>query len=1527
MNKKQRTGLVGLVLAIVLMAGFLAVPARAAEPENRFVLVADAGGKLIFAPEYVSYEPEWTIKEALGNAEHEFTGLSEGIVTAIDDVAGSFTRSDQNGSYDLTTMASAVTHYRFSETSGSSQPSEGLMLLMTAMADYLEKDEDVRSAAKEAYKKAYQAFVGITSENAKLYAGELNAAMQEYEDAQNGEKYSVSFQDGGKLCSVSNYAGLSLTAANAYGKTWKDDNGDGVLELPMGSYTFHVAWNGLHVQGAVEVSQQQTVTFSFPKDAHWLNTETFRLSGSYDGKERSFEDSEFALGSWTGRQLTVPVLDTFSGAVYAYAEFNNKIFSEEKLPKLTAVYTMRNAAATKTEQDIAFESRSSGAYSVLAAESRGNTVIYRISSEGADGYTYAQDYTVTFERIPTLKSLSLCDQAGTDQAATDVFRGSVTSYDYNVLDTVTAVTVSAVPFGSDYQVSVDNAVDNTVAINGETVVTVRVAANGYSNAYTLNIHPGEGHNLFFTSDLGVTIEVVNQNGVVMPFTVHRETATKNRYQYVLVPGDEYSYVATYNEHYHVADDFTLESVANKTISISFDAMGDWLEELAFGTAKSKAYKGDLPLNTVFDPAMHRYETKLVDTLHNAWVWVKTDPAASVQTVEALYDQRFSSERYHGVSHQLLLESGSTTGTKLERFLMWQNPYENTLTIRLSKVDNGVTYYQDYVTEFKRELTLKDITARCDDMDAVLVRPDGTLGFDPPCRDYTATVSMAARQLVLYPHSYTTENLSPGEETAGYRIRAGEQTVESGAPVVIELDGTLNTQEAVLSVENDKAPGGSTQYRIHIQKSPPVAVTFQTEPASALLHITETLSGNRLWPDENGVYMLCEGYSYAYALTSYGYVGKAGTLEVTRSEEKELVILDGETTYTVEETVDGGAVSMVWTLSEAPVNPAINSALGAMWPNFRGNKDNNSVTDAPLPIVAEEGSLYWATKLGSGYDADAVGSPILVDGDLITYGSDNLYRIDTMTGEVKASAKMDHKSAFSITPPTHWGGMIFVALSDGSIQAFNARTLEPLWLYRDPLRGQPNCPITVADGYLYTGFWNNETASANFVCLSVTDEDPTNAKEGKSASWYYTNKGGYYWAGACVRDGYVIVGTDDGTATKNSPTARLLLLDAATGRLCDSWDGLKGDIRSTVAYDNGAYYFTSKGGAFYGVRVDGENGTFYDGWSVDLVNGNGNTAMSTSSPSVYNGRAYIGLCGDGQFSAYGGHGIGVIDLASRRLVYSVPTQGYPQTSGLLTTAYQADTGYVYIYFFDNYTPGKLRVMRDRPGQTEADYLTTERGGDAAYALFTPTGEHAQYAICSPISDEWGTVYFKNDSAHLMAFGSAVERIEIETKPTKMTYVEGEKFDPTGMKVVAVYKNGLTRDVSKYVTCSENELTAQNPVVTVSFPYGLYHNAPSEETPGGMDSGVETTTPYVELEVTVKGGTPGDVNDDGSIDSQDAQQILDYEAGVPGASAPLGVADVSGDGVADSNDAVLVLQYVEKKIDKLPVDKTEKAAENE
>lgn len=252
--------------------------------------------------------------------------------------------------------------------------------------------------------------------------------------------------------------------------------------------------------------------------------------------------------------------------------------------------------------------------------------------------------------------------------------------------------------------------------------------------------------------------------------------------------------------------------------------------------------------------------------------------------------------------------------------------------------------------------------------------------------------------------------------------------------------------------------------------------------------------------------------------------------------------------------------------------------------------------------------------------------------------------------------------------------------------------------------------------------------------------------------------------------------------------------------------------------------------------------------------------------VYGGRAYIGVSGAGQFTPYSGHNITVIDVVARRIAYRVETQGYPQTSGLLTTAYEQESGCVYVYFFDNMTPGKLRVLRDRAGQTTPDYVTTEGGRTTAYALFTPTGDQAQYAICSPIADEYGTVYFKNDSARLMAYGSAIERLEITQQPTKTAYAEGETFDPAGMVVTAVYANGKTRDVTAYVTYKTDPLDGGDGEFAISFPYVMYHN---EENGTEMTSGVETMVPAVTLNLTVGDGLLGDVNGDGKVDKADAR----------------------------------------------------------
>lgn len=1507
-----------LLLPVLVFVGLIPTTARAEESTaDRFVFVAETKDMLIVAPTYIYHAGgQTTVKEALGGSAYTFTGLESGMVTAIEDISGSFSRSDQDGSYDFTKYASLVTHYCFSERpSSESRPTEGMMLLMTVMADYLEKDSDVQKAAKEAYDTAIKQFLTVSSDSdsARTLALTLKNAMDSYESVQNGAKHTVYFVDG----SSNRYSDVTISAVNQFGKTWEDD-GDGVLELPGGTYTFRISSKGLTVSWVVAVSGNTTVTADLPSSP-WLNTETFRLSGSYGSETNQyskFTDAEFLQKYWNDQwTLNVPVPDTFSGAVYAYAEYNEAELNG--IPTLSAHYTMQNQAGTVANETLSFKSMNSGIYSVLAKGTNGNTVIYRISCD-KNGYTYTQDYTVTFVRIPTLGAVTVLgtDEDGNTvpQAATEVFTGSKTAYTYKVLNTLEQVVVSAVPFmeNENYTISVNGTAISDDAEHGvavdipkdrDSIIEVTVTANDQTNTYTLTIQPGKGRTLTMVCKEDVELQVLNKNGMVMPYTTSFSLdngQNKKLYKYILIPGEEYMYTATYDTYYHATDKIQLKTNANSTVTVDFDGMEDWLTELAFGIGGNYAnYKGNLKLDKPFSSAVHEYEVTCVDTVDTVYAWAQMNQDENTELL-GIYQQVFPDVGYHNIQNSIEIDTG-VMGTSLVRFLMYQNPIENTLTVRLSRTIDGVLHYQDYVVNFKRALTLENLDASCEGATAVLLQSNGKTGFVPTQKDYSVKVSMAAKTLELSFSRYQG-NTCYGEEDVGYRVKVNGQDATDAGHVVIPLDGSINTQTVTITVENPKAPQGTATYTLNILKSPPVETRFEIAPDNTILNIREILSGERLWPNERGNYQLCEGYSYEYALTKYGYISKAGTLTVTQNDLNQLVILDGAQEYPVSGNENGGSATIQWSLSAAPVNGTLVS-LPSEWPNFRGNDDNNAVVKAPVPTLVENGTLYWAKKRGEGFDSGAVGSPILVDGDLITYSGNNIFRIDTMTGEIKNTGIMDHKSSFSITPPTYDEneGMVFVALSDGCVQAFNASTLESLWIYKDPLGGQPNCPITVKNGYLYTGFWNSETGNARFVCLSITDEDPGNSKESKCASWFQTAKGGFYWAGAYVNDEFVLVGTDDGTNLCTAMSSRMLLLDAKTGKLLDSWDNLHGDIRCTVVYDRetDAYYFTSKGGTFYSMRV-AENMKMMDKWSVALQNGSDQPAMSTCSPAVCNGRAYVGVSGSAQFGQYTGHNITVIDVNSRRIAYSVPTQGYPQTSGLLTTAY----GDAYVYFFDNYTPGKLRVLRDRPGQTEPSPLTVENNIATAYALFTPTGDHAQYAICSPIADEYGTVYFKNDSAYLMAFGSTIEKIEVIAAPTKTSYLVGEKFDPTGMVVTATYANGKTRDITPYITYSTKNLTMADELFTIRFELVDYQN---QEDGQAMISGVKTKTPVTTIALTITTGLTGDVDMDGDVDTDDAQKILDYEAQLLSDLIPV-VADVSGDGQINSDDAVLILQMI-------------------
>ena len=239
-----------------------------------------------------------------------------------------------------------------------------------------------------------------------------------------------------------------------------------------------------------------------------------------------------------------------------------------------------------------------------------------------------------------------------------------------------------------------------------------------------------------------------------------------------------------------------------------------------------------------------------------------------------------------------------------------------------------------------------------------------------------------------------------------------------------------------------------------------------------------------------------------------------------------------------------------------------------------------------------------------------------------------------------------------------------------------------------------------------------------------------------------------------------------------------------------------------------------------------------------------------------------------------------------------------------------------------------MLKDSAGQTAPQFLTKERysnGGtatvyDTPYALFTPAGDHAQYAICSPIVDEYGTVYFKNDSAFLMAFGSSIERLEVTAMPAKTEYALGETFDPTGMAVTAHYKNGASRDVTRYVTFNTQPLTAEDAEFAITFPYAMYHN--ENGTDGSSEAGVTTLKPHVNIMLTLTDRpavTLGDVNGDGKADNLDAALVYAYYNGKQTLSEQqLTAADVNGDGKTDNLDAALIYAYYNGRITGFPAE---------
>ena len=547
--------------------------------------------------------------------------------------------------------------------------------------------------------------------------------------------------------------------------------------------------------------------------------------------------------------------------------------------------------------------------------------------------------------------------------------------------------------------------------------------------------------------------------------------------------------------------------------------------------------------------------------------------------------------------------------------------------------------------------------------------------------------------------------------------------------------------------------------------------------------------------------------------------------------------------------------------------------------FVSDGTNNNVTTSVLPDSADNAVLNWATKVGKSWNDGP--SPVAIVGDNIVYTSgDKLMRMNKETGVVDSVVgQRAGTNSYAIQPVTYADGMIFSAFN-GGIQAFDADTLESLWVYKDSVGGQSVSPIYYNDGCIYTGFCNDGSGKNDqYVCIDVKDEDPDTTDE------------------------------ENAKANTTDP-ARIVTLDKNSGSVIDTEYTVGGGVRSTISYDKDtdAYYFTSNGGYFYKATIDDE-GNFTKLDSIALG------GASTSTPTVLNGRAYVGVNGSG-WGDYKGSVIAVIDLDSFKIAYKAETKGYPQTSGLGVVN---ENGYNYVYFSENASAGAIRYVKDKKGVTEVLDAQIVNGKKTAPSLFTPTGAQAQYAIADLVADENGTIYFKNDSGYIMAVGSEVEKLVTEN--AKTVCKEGEAYDASDLKVYAVLKNGVKKDVTDYVTIDDTALTADDDFVTVTYKYGMYRDKTKEgaaNTTGVAVSPVETT-----INVTVLAAENYDsVKAVEKLISDLGEITLDSENDIKAARAAY---DALGD-LKEYVGNVDALTAAEKKLEELKTPSSSSEAEN-
>ena len=861
---------------------------------------------------------------------------------------------------------------------------------------------------------------------------------------------------------------------------------------------------------------------------------------------------------------------------------------------------------------------------------------------------------------------------------------------------------------------------------GDEDIEIRLSYEGAEDTiYILHVHPVlKQLDMTFTTDsenAGDTfrVQLYDQYGAEITGNIEDSLTFTG-----LLQGNKYSYVAYADGYKRVKGEFTVvEEEDHINISFSEKASGHFLEELNVNTREHGNSGGEIKnlvrheeLDQEFGGITYTVDySNLYSSDYSFFVSAKLSVFApeGAEAVMSAVDLDGKS-----LSRKMLLSSDDVEFRNgFQGAFFKSGEYGAKRGVWTLTVGNGRTQ-EIYKIVVNRFLELSNLSCSdSSDGDSVF----NEKRFARSVHDYTVSVTENVKQVFVKASLGKNDN---------FDLSINGMACKSEEELVIPLENEITVISVCVTKEATYADpdlAGKTYlsegvYTITVARSVISDITFQTDPEDAAVCVYDSL-GNRVLSALSTPKVFTDlkgGTQYSYTVSCYGFKNAVGTFTAKPNDVLNIKLERCDTKHT--ELTDNE------------------------WWNYRNSEENNGVTSVGTPNTPKETSEKWSLQIGGSWNESCT-PPLILGGQLYTGAGKYIYKIDRETGKILAvSDQLKGSLVFALNPLTYAEGMIFAQIGNGQIQAVDATTLKSVWI-SEALGGQTLSPITYKDGYIYTGTWNSESKDGTYFCLSITDEDPNNPLEIKKCTWRFSHKGGFYWAGSYATDKYVVFGSDDGSKEGDyTASSTLYSVSSRTGLPIDTIQGLQGDIRTSIVYDNGYIYFATKGGVLYRVKMN-TDGTF--GQSVAYNLG----GMATASPVVYNGRIYIGVCGTGgQFQEDAGHHFDVLNDSANgiTLAYSVPIRGYPQAGATLSTAYENEDyngdgkpdGRVYIYFTYNVYPGGISFFSDEPGQTEGK----------AEDLFIPEKKQQQYCISTICADSDGTLYYKNDSGYLMAISS-------------------------------------------------------------------------------------------------------------------------------------------------------------------------------